>query len=86
MGDSLISMEASVGADHGEATVAHLGTTATRRLRTHAAAHGLPADELARVWLLQRLEVEEAARRARGGGVEQLLRLVQAIDEVDLPA
>ncbi|HET9690754.1 MAG TPA: hypothetical protein VFP61_06355 [Acidimicrobiales bacterium] len=56
-----------------------------RRLRVHAAAAGLPPDELARRWLTQRLEVEEAARRARGGGAEQLLRLVRAIEEVESP-
>lgn len=86
MTEGLNSVEAAVAGDQGEVTVVHLGDAASRQLRTHAAALGLPADELARRWLLQRLEVEETARRARGGGAEQLLRLVQAIDEVDLPA
>ena len=71
--------------EDGEAIVVHLDEDADRKLRVHAAALGVGPDELARRWLGQRIEVEEAARRARGGGAEQLLRLVQAIEDVEPP-
>ncbi|HET9690731.1 MAG TPA: hypothetical protein VFP61_06240 [Acidimicrobiales bacterium] len=86
MGDGPVSMNTAEAVDPGEAMALRLGDAASRQLRTHAAALGMPADDLVRIWVLQRLEVEEAARRGRGGGAEQLLRLVQAIDHVDLPA
>jgi hypothetical protein len=72
------------GAD-GEGMVVPLDGLALQRLRIHAAAVGVPAGELASRWILQRLEVEDATRRAQGGGVEQLLRLVQAIEDIEPP-
>ena len=72
------------GRPHGAGSLP-LGATDDRRLRTHAAALGLQPDELAARWVRQRLDVEDAVFGARGGGAEQLLRLVRAIDDVELP-
>lgn len=61
---------------------ARVGADAHRRIRALAAESGVDAPTLVTRWVLQRLEVEEAARAARGRGTDALLELLAAIEDV----